>query len=67
LITRVGIRHGLLPRAAAIARAIPGIGIGQARATPRTAAIARAIPGIGIGQARATPRTAPIAGAITRV
>jgi hypothetical protein len=43
LITRVGIRHGLLPRAAAIARAIPGIGIGQARATPRTAPIAGAI------------------------
>jgi hypothetical protein len=67
LITRVGIRHGLLPRAAAIARAIPGIGIGQARATPRTAAIARAIPGIGIGQARATPRAAAIARAIARV
>ena len=67
LITRVGIRHGLLPRAAAIARAIPGIGIGQARAAPRATPIAGTIAGIGIGQSRAARTTTATPRPIRRI
>jgi hypothetical protein len=56
-----------LSRAAPIAGAIAGIGIGQARATPRATPIARPIAGIGIGQPCAAPCTAAIARPITRV
>jgi hypothetical protein len=56
-----------LPRTAPIARAIAGIGIGQASAASRTAPIARAIAGIGIGQASAARTTTPAPRPIHRI
>jgi hypothetical protein len=67
LIARVGIGHCLGARAAPIAGAIAGVGIGQTRTAPCATAIALTITRVRIGQTRTAPRTAAIALTITRV